>query len=295
MNLTKIMKNKIEYKLLNINWTPLHTRFISHRIGDGTVNFYGHFVYDNKNVKHFLDLGDRLNIKVWGPIKGDCYSTKKIIISKKEFKNFSNLFNLTSERLLRDPVKLLDFISQFPEEHKLQTIFALIVDDGSCNRWMITVFEDQNKAVFDKVKDLWDSLFPNTSRDYIQVTKRGTKVYHLDANRKGIILLQQKINESVKKYGPLADLWWKQKDLDVRYAKAVSNRAKQLNYTKIFTYENKHKILDYLRKNKFITTRGTMKLLNLSLDRTRLVLNKLVDEDKIFLIDAGYNSRYSLI
>jgi len=294
MNLTKIMKNKIEDGLLNINWTPLHTRIISHRIGDGTVNFYGHFVYDNKNVKHFLDLADKLNIKVWGPIKADCYSTKKIIISKKVFKNFSTLFNLTSEKLLRDPVKLLDIIFQFPEEHKLQAIFALIVDDGSCNRWMITVFEDQNKAVFDKVKDLWDSLFPNTSRTYIQVTKRGTKVYHLDANRYGIISLQQKINESVKKYGPLANLWWKQKDLDERYSKAVSNRAKQLNYTKEFTDENKQRILNYMRENKFITTKNTMRLLNLSFFRSYLVLNKLIDEGKIFLIDTGRKSYYSL-
>ena len=156
MNLTKIKKNKMEGRLSSINWTPLHTRFISHRIGDGTCNYYGHFVYDNKNICHFLNLADKLNIKIWGPIKGDNYSTKKVIISKKIFNNFSNLFNLTSEQLLRDPVKLLDIIFKFPEEHKLQTILALIVDDGSCNRWMITVFEDQNKAIFDKVKELFE-------------------------------------------------------------------------------------------------------------------------------------------
>lgn len=294
MNLTKIMKNEIEDRLSNINWTPLHTRLISHRIGDGTVNFYGHFVYDNKNVKQFLDLTNKLNIKVWGPIKGDCYSTKKIIISKKVFKNFSYLFDLTSEKLLRDPVKLLDFISRLPEEHKLQAIFALIVDDGSCNRWIITVFEDKNKEVFDKVKELWDSLFPNTSSVYIYTTRKGTKVYHLNANSEGIILLQQKIFESVEKYGSLANLWWKQKDLDLRYSKAVNKRAKELNYTKEFSEENKQKILGHFRKNKYITTQATVKLLNLSIDRVRLILNKLINERKIFLIDAGNKSRYSL-
>lgn len=294
MNLTKMMKNEIEDRLLNINWTPLHTRLISHRIGDGTVNFYGHFVYDNKSVKHFLDLVDKLNINIWGPIKGDCYNTKKIIIPKKIFNNFSNLFNLTSEKLLRDPVRLLDFISQLPEEHRLQAVFALIVDDGSCNRWMITIFEDQNKLVFDEVKKLWDSVFPNTSSVYVQTTKKGTKVYHLNSNRNGVILLQEKIFKAVKKYGPLANLWWKQKDLDERYSKAVSKRAKQLNYTKEFTEENKQRILNYFIKNKFITTKDTMKLLNLSLDRTRLILNKLIQESKIFLIDAGRKSYYIL-
>ena len=288
------MKNEIEDRLLNINWTPLHTRFISHRIGDGTVNFYGHFVYDNKNIKHFLDLADKINIKVWGPIKGDCYSTKKIIIHKKVFNDFSNLFDLTSEKLLRDPVKLLDIIFQFPEEHKLQAIFALIVDDGSCTNWRITVFEDQNKAVFDKVKNLWEYLFPNTSSTVVYITRKGTKVYHLFAKREGIISLQQKINESVKKYGLLANLWWKQKDLDFRYSKAINKRAKELNHTKKFSEENKQKILYYLGKNKFTTIKDVMKLLNLSLDRTRLVLNRLIKEGKIFLIDAGSKSRYSL-
>ncbi len=294
MNLTKIVKNEIEDRLLNINWTPLHTRLISHRIGDGTVNFYGHFVYDNKNVTHFLNLTNELNIKVWGPIKGDSYSTKKIIISKRVFKNFSHLFDLTSEELLRDPVKLLDLISQLPEEHKLQAIFALIVDDGSCNNWRITVFEDQNKMVFDKVKDLWDSLFPNTSTTCIYITKKGTKVYHLFSKRDGIILLQQKIFEAVEKYGPLANLWWKQGDLDLRYFKAVNKRAKELNYTKEFSEVNKQKILNYLIENRFITHKEVMKLLNLSFFRTYLVLNKLIDEGKIFLIDAGNKSRYSL-
>jgi len=294
MNLTKIMKNGIEDRLLNINWTPLHTRFISHRIGDGTVNFYGHFVYDNNYVKHFLDLADKLNIKVWGPIKGYRCNSNKIIISKNEFKKFSTSFNLTSEELLRDPVKLLDIIFQFPEEHKLQTILALIVDDGSFSSWMMIVFEDQNKAVFDKVKDLWDFLFPNTSKVSIYITRKGTKVYHLTANRDGVIQLQQKISEAIEKNGPLANLWWKQKDLNRRYSKAISERAKQLNYTKEFSEENKRKILDYLRKNKFTTIKDVMKLLNLSLDRTRLVLNKLTDEGKFFLINAGSKSRYSL-
>ena len=126
------------------------------------------------------------------------------------------------------------------------------------------------------------------------VTKKGTKVYHLFSKREGIILLQQKINESVKKYGPLANLWWKQKDLDERYSKAVSNRAKQLNYTKEFIEENKQMILNYINKNNSVTTKNAAKFLNLSINRTRLILNKLVNENKIFIIKAGYKARYSV-
>lgn len=294
MNLTKIKKNEIEDRLLNINWTPLHTRILSHRIGDGTVNFYGHAVYDNKHVKHFVELADKLNIKLWKVMKGDSYNTKKIIIPKIFFEKFSKIFNANSEDIIKDPVKLLELIFQLPEEHRLQTILALIVDDGSCNNWRITVFEDQNKAIFDKVKQLWDSFFPNTSSTYTYITKKGTKVYHLFAKRNGIILLQQKINETVRIWGPLANLWWKQKDFDRRYAIATSKRAKLLNYTKEFTNKNKQEILDYLEKNKSITTKEVMKLLNLSFDRTYLVLNKLIRGGKIFLINSGNRSRYSL-
>lgn len=294
MNQKKIKKNEIEDRLLSINWTPLHTRLISHRIGDGTVNFYGHAVYDNKHIKHFSELADKLNVKLWIIMKGDSYGTKKVIIHKKSFKKFSKVLNVNSEDIIKDPVKLLEVILQLPEEHKLQTIFSLIVDDGSCKDWMITIFEDQNEEIFDKVKYLWDSLFPDTSTTYIYTTKEGTKVYHLKTNREGIIQLQQKIYKAVEKYGSLANLWWKQKDLDLRYSKAVSKRAKQLNHTKKYSAKNKQRILNYLRKNKFITVREVMKLLNLSLDRTHLVLNKLVDENKIFVTKAGGKSRYSI-
>lgn len=36
----------LENKLEEIGWTPLHTRILAHRIGDGSVNHYGktHYV-----------------------------------------------------------------------------------------------------------------------------------------------------------------------------------------------------------------------------------------------------------
>jgi len=80
----------------------------------------------------------------------------------------------------------------------------------------------------------------------------------------------------------------------LRYSKAINERAKQLNFTKEFSEDNKKKILDYMGKNKPITIKDAMKLLNLSIDRTRLVLNKLFRENKIFVIKAGSKARYSI-
>lgn len=132
-------------------WTPLHTRFISHRIGDGTVNVYGKPVWDNKHITEFVKLAEFLNFKLWKPVKGDSFGTYKIVMPRYAFEKFGKIFNKDIEMLIQDPVYLLDAIKELPEEHKLQTILALITDDGSCKGWLLVVFEDQNKETVDKV------------------------------------------------------------------------------------------------------------------------------------------------
>ena len=220
MKLITVKEIGTEKKLESIGWTPLHTRILAHRIGDGGVNYYGHFVYDNKHMEEFIELLNFLNIKYWGPVRSDKYGTKKVIIPKKTFRDFASIFKLNHEVLIKNPVFLLETIAKLPEEHRLQAILAFIVDDGSCNRWMPTIFEDQNKEVFDRVKSIWNDIFPSTFRWYIQLTKKGTKVYHLDTNRVGILALAQSIEETVNKYGKYANLWWKQKDFDKRHNKS---------------------------------------------------------------------------
>ena len=286
--------NLIENNLEKHNWTPLHTRLISHRIGDGTVNLRGHYVWDNKNADEFIELAKKLNIKIWGPTICKKYGTNEIIINKKLFQKFANIIDADPKRLLKDCSYLIDNVMKLPKDHQIQTLLALIVDDGSCKNWRVTLFEDQDKGVVDKVHKLWDSFFPNTSSPYCHITKNKTPVHHIMIKRDGIIQLKKETDKAVNKFGDLAGLWWKQKDLDIRYNKATSKRAKQLRETE----ENKeiweNKTLDYLKENKVMTFSKLMGLLNLSKDRTRGTLKKLIKEKKIFVTNAGSKSRYTL-
>src|SRR3990167_10607593 len=102
--------NYIPDKLESIGWTPLHTRLLAHRIGDGSVNHYGHFEYNNKHIKEFLDLANFLKIEYWGPVVSDKYGTKKIIIPKKTFIDFASVFNVNHEEVIKNPVLLLCLI-----------------------------------------------------------------------------------------------------------------------------------------------------------------------------------------
>lgn len=280
---------------MRTDWTPLHTRLIAHRVGDGTVNSYGVPVYDNKNMDSFIELTNHLKIKTWKPVISDKYGTKKICIPVDVFKKFSIICKCDYRALINEPVFLLDNIMKLGSEHRLEALLAAIVDDGSCKRWSICIFEDQNKATVDKINDLWDSLFPTKLKSSIIITKRGTKVFHLFCNREGIIRLYESIQRITKKYGYLASLWWKQKDLESRYLKATSERARQINETFKKRDNWNKKILEHIKDRGFITNNATMKLLGLSKYRTLRVLSKLAKNEKLILIKAGNRSRYVLV
>ncbi|MDP3764999.1 MAG: hypothetical protein Q8R04_00650 [Nanoarchaeota archaeon] len=294
MEAITVNSTNTEKKLESIGWTPLHTRLLAHRIGDGSVNHYGHYEYNNNHVDEFLDLANFLKIKYWGPVVSDKYGTRKVIIPKKTFRDFASVFNVNYEELIKNPVLLLEVIANLPEEHRLQAILAFIVDDGSCKSWLLTVFEDQNENVFNKVKELWEGIFPETSKIYTYTTKAGTKVYHLMVNRNGIISLALRIKNSTNKHGKLANLWWKQRDFNYRYEIAISKRALNLSETSK-NHKNREKIiLDYLKENNHLTFKEAQKILNLNRDRARYFFDKLIKDKKLFVIDAGNKSRYSV-
>lgn len=141
----------IKANLKKYNWTPLHTRIVSHRIGDGTVNYYGHYVWDNKTPEEFIELTKKLGINIWGPTRCKKWGTSKIIIHKNLFLKFGKIIEADGNLLLKNSVYLIENIKKMPRSHKMQTLFALLVDDGCCTNWMLTLFEDQHKDVVDSV------------------------------------------------------------------------------------------------------------------------------------------------
>lgn len=275
-------------------WTPLHTRIIAHRIGDGTVNFYNRAVWDNKHTEEFENLCKLLGIKLWKPTVNKSKGTKKIIIPTLLYQNFGRLYNKDYIRLIKDPVYLVDSILSLPEAHRIQALMSIVLDDGSCVNWRMTVFEDTKEHLVQCVQTLWESLFPNTSKTGSIVTKHGTKVYHLYSNRDGIVQFYHKIQESIFEYGYIGSLWWKHSDLKNRYLKTISLKAKQLKETKESRPHWKKLVLDYLKKHQNITVKEACLFLGLTRWRVFRLLGKLVKERKIILIKAGNRSRYSL-
>lgn len=284
----------IETNLENCNWTPLHTRILAHRIGDGTVNVHGHYVWDNKNPSQFLLLAKQLGIKVWGPVVCKKWGTSKIMISKKFFQHFGNIVEADGKNLSRNSAVLIRSIEKLPFPHKLQTFCALIVDDGCCKNWMLTLFEDQNKETVDAVYHLWNSIFPATAKISFIVTKKGTTVYHIYINKLGIIQLKEAIDKAMLEFGMLAGLWWKQDALNKRYKKATNERASILEDTKNENEFRKAQILNFVRAKEKVSFSEIQNNLHLSTDRTRLLLNKLIKQNFMFVSKASCRSLYSI-
>lgn len=275
-----------------MKWTPLHTRIISHRIGDGTVNFYKRPVWDNKRPEGFLSLCKSLKINLWKPTTSDSYGTQKIVIPISLYKEFAKLNKKDFRKLVEDREYLLETILTLPFEHRLQAMLSLIFDDGSCRSWMLVAFEDQDLKVAKLAQELWESLFPFTSRLDYHTTKNGTKIYHLYVNRNGIIQLYEEIQKLKTKYGNLSGLWQKEKDLHKRYIKATSENAKRLEETRKNEEKWKENLLEFSKLNGYVTIPIAKRFLNLSTDRAYRVLSILKKDKKLKVKFEGNKSRF---
>ncbi len=275
-----------------MKWTPLHTRIISHRIGDGTVNFYGRPVWDNKRPEGFLSLCKLLKINLWKPVTSDFYGTQKVVIPISLYREFAKLNKKDFRKLVEDREYLLETILTLPFEHRLQAMLSLIFDDGGCTSWMLVAFEDQDQKVSKLAQELWESLFPLTSRLDYHTTKNWTKVYHLYVNRDGIIQLYEEVQKLKIKYGNLAGLWQKEKDLRNRYLKATSEKARKLEETRKSEENWKENLLEFSKSNGYVTIPLARKILNLSTDRVYRILSILKKDKKLKITFEGRNSRF---
>jgi hypothetical protein len=198
------------------------------------------------------------------------------------------------ERLKEDRLYLLESTMELSEDFRFQTILAIIVDDGCCKNWMLVVFEDMDKYVVEGVQALWESMFPRTSKIKWVKTKSGKRIYHLFADRNGIIGLRRRLERTLSKYGPFSGLWWKDEQLEARYAKAVSARGRMLNETRLDKEKRESKVMDCVEAQRGITFQETKKLLHISEDRTRTLLNSLRGNSKLELVGHTHTAKYVL-
>jgi len=276
-------------------WTPLHHRIISHRIGDGTVTTQRTVSWDNKHIIGFCMLCRTLKIKVNNPVRSDLYGTMKTTIPNYLYKSFANIFDKDYEKLKSNRAYLLDSTSQLPDDFKFQTILSVITDDGSCSSWLLVVFEDMDKTVVKKVQALWESLFPKTSSINFHFTKKGKKVYHLYANRDGIVRLYKKLEETLEEYGPFAGLWWKEEALLRIYLKAVSQRGRMLEERRRMKDVRANALMNLVKEQGYATLKDIQKEFNLSRDRAVLLVYDLRRSKKLKLVGHTYHAKYVLV
>ena len=275
-------------------WTPLHTRFVAHRIGDGTVNVHGYPVWDNKDITKFLQLAKQLKIKLWKPVISDDYGTYKVALPKEPFFELARICRADGTRLIHDTAYLLRNLRKLPRAHRLQVLAALIFDDGSCANWMMVAFEDQKRAVVMEAYRLWKDLFgSNTAKIMTRKTKMGTMMYRISVNRDGIIKLYEELKESIREHGDLAGLWRKQKALEARYRKATSPKALKMQERKLMEHMWRTKILNIAKKRGFIRPAKIYKITGREVNTTLRIIAPLLASKQLFFVKAGNRTRYS--
>lgn len=257
------------------NWTPLHTRLLSHRLGDGTINVYRHAVWDNNRPKYFIDLLNHLGIKFWNPTKSG--STTKIVIPDLIFDEYAKIYNYNSLELRKNPNYLVKTFLSRNEDDIIQVLCACMFDDGSAKNWQPILFEDQKEELVENILQLWNLVIGFGAKiNYATKTKKGTQMYHLVLSRDGFLSFYKKINDSIKKFGYLAGLWEKQNDLDIRYNVATNIRAQKLSETKNEINNWLEKLVLIAKSEKQLRFKDIKNYFNLSKDRTRNLINKAI-------------------
>lgn len=275
------------------NWNPLYTRIISHRLGDGTFNFYEHAVWDNNRPEYFIGLCKHLDIKLWKPTKSG--NTTKIIIPDYIFENYAQKYFLDSYLLKSNPVYLANSILNcLSEDDKIQTLCACFFDDGSCRSWRPVLFEDQKLDLTEVVLEIWNSVFVNGAKiDNKTITKAGTRIYHIVLTRDAFVEFYKKVKNCKNRLGEFAGFWGKELDVESRYKKASNTRALILNETKNQKELRKSIVLDSI-KLRDLKFNDIQSILGISRDRCRLIVNELMKTNKIKLSGKTHKACYKL-
>ena len=258
-----------------MKWSPLHTRLVAHRIGDGTIDVHGNAVWNNKHPEEFLALAKKLGIQLRKPVLSDKWGVYKIVIPKTLFEILGKRYGIDGKVLARDTKMLLKVIFKMPEEDRLEALCALIFDDGCIKSWLMVVFEDQHEANARLVLQIWNGIFPKTGTIVESKTPRGTKIFHVYSNINGVIEFDKKLKAIKRKRGDIAGLWRKDADLEKRICIAQSKLANTFRQTQEKTGGWFKLIVKKTREKGTITYAEIRNMLGISRDRTHHLINKM--------------------
>jgi len=181
--------------------SPLHIRIISHLIGDGTIG--SNYTWCQKDVTPLEVLIKKLlgtNLK-----RRDQVVTIPRIIVKIGLAALNlNLDDLTKEKLLKKLISL-------PKKYRIQTLTAIIEDEGTCDINRITI-RMMNKEIMVLIIELIDSLNYSRSNLTTQYYKRydiKNEVWRASMNIKGIKKYWSDLKDIEKTQGRPLSLWKK--------------------------------------------------------------------------------------
>lgn len=291
-----------DWKIYNIKFpysvSPLLIRLVAHTIGDG--GFYLHNAqWIQKKVAPIINLQKQL-LGVYGKIVINCNEVEHTSIMALYIKLACAVLGIQRNEI--SSAKFIRACMKLPKDYKVQTLAAVIEDEGRIqpnSGSMIITMKDS-----DIVKSL-AKLMENLGYDHSRITK--TKNLEFSSSRKnspsrqngflyrvnlrilGAHKFYHDLNEIISKYGELAGLWKKQKQLQNLMS---SNDGRKARGEKL-NRDLAKKTINLMKKNsEKITYKELKKYLNVSHHRTGSVVRRLYNKKILKKVSRGY---YTLI
>lgn len=244
----------------------LHTRIISHLIGDGTIG--SNYTWCQKDVAPLEILIRKLlgkNLRRRNQVVTIPRIIIKIMVQALDLK----LDNLTKE-------ELCEKIAYLPKNHKIQLLTAIIEDEGTCdiNRIRIRM---NNERIMNVIKQVIDSL--NYSRS--NLTKRWYKkdgvkkdLWDISLNVKGIKKYWKDLKKIEDIYGKSLGLWKKREKVK-KLSKQKANidgwiRNKSLRRKILKSGRFKNVSFDSIKREFLLTDNETMSILRYMVNKKDL-------------------------
>jgi hypothetical protein len=235
----------------------IHTRILSHIIGDGTIT--SNYTWCQKDVSPMKILQKRL----FGMSLGT--ESNVITIPRILIKIIKKALSLKQNNLTK--IELLSSLVNLPKEHRIQVLTAIIEDEGTCdiNRITIRMRDRETMVLITKLIDSLNYARSNLTRQYHKRDGIKYEVWRVSINIKGIKRYWSDLEDIEKVYGSSLSLWKKRekvKELSTHKSNISGlNRNKRLRLEILKLGRFKNISFDSIKIGLRLTRNETMSLL----------------------------------
>ena len=255
-----------------IKINPIHTRIISHLIGDGNISINDTWVQkDVEPLEKLLKKLLKANLEKRKVRRG----TEVITIPKFFNKLFSKIFNIHLEGKF-DKKILIKKCLELPREHRIQVLTAIIEDEGNANGYNISI-RMKDKEVMKIVKELIDSLGYDGGNLFKQNQKSGYSnkigtIHGIVINVLGTKKYIEDLEKMEKKFGTEIGLWTKKEKAKkiTKLRELISGKERNKKLEKQI-FKNDEKVnFNEIKKNLELTDNETMSVLRYMLNTNKI-------------------------